>query len=345
MEALGDIPQAFTLEAEAVELPLRETFTISRGSRTTTALAHLRVTADGVTGVGEAAPMYYHGESAPGIVDWLRAHATDVIGADPYDYEGISRRFWALGGPPSALMAIDGALLDWVGRRHGIPVHRMLGVADRGAPTTYTISIDTVEGTKGRTERATRYAMLKVKVGGAGDLERIDAIREVTDVPLVVDGNEGWDLAAAETLMPALRERGVLMVEQPLPRADLEGYRALHAMPERLPVYWDESCQVLADVPKAVGLADGVNIKLAKCGGVRAGLQLVATARALGLGVMVGGMVESEIGIAAANVLAPLCDYVDLDGHLLVAESPLTGLGLDDEGRVVSAHGPGFGLA
>lgn len=343
MQALGDIPHPIELAAEAVELPLHETFTISRGSRTTTALAHLRLTAGGVTGIGEAAPMYYHGESAPGIVAWLDEHAAAVIGSDPYDYEGISRRFWALGGPPSALMAIDGALLDWVGRRHGIAVHRMLGVADRGVATTYTISIDSLDGTRDRTRRAAGYARLKIKVGGPGDLERLDAIRQITDVPLVVDGNEGWDLEAARELMPALRARGVVVVEQPLPRADLDGYRALHALADRVPVYWDESCQVLADVPRAVGLADGVNIKLAKCGGVRAGLALVAAARAHGLGTMVGGMVESEIGIAAANVLAPLVDHVDLDGHLLVDGSPMTGLGFSD-GAVVSSPGPGFGL-
>lgn len=332
------------IDVEALELPLARTFTIARGSRTTTALVHLRVRADGVTGVGEAAPMYYHGQSAPGIADWLREHAAHVVGDDLYDYVGVAARFAALDGPPPALMAIDGALLDWVGRRHGVAVHRMLGVPDRGAPTTFTISIDDVDATREQAHDAARYAALKVKVGGADDVARLDAIREVTDVPLVVDGNEGWDLPTARALMPELRERGVALVEQPLPRADVDGYRALHALPDRVPVYLDESCQVLADVPAAVGLADGVNIKLAKCGGVRAGLALVAAARAHGLGVMVGGMIESQLGIAAANVIAPLADHVDLDGHLLVASSTDEGLGFDERGAVVSAPGPGFGL-
>jgi L-alanine-DL-glutamate epimerase-like enolase superfamily enzyme len=240
-------------------------------------------------------------------------------------------------------MALDGALADWLGKRAGLPVWRLLGVADRTPPTSYTIGIDTVQGTADRTRRATGFEVLKVKVGGADDLARLHAVRDNTAARIRIDGNEGWTLETARELMPELVRMGIEFVEQPFPAEDLDAYRALRELPERLPVIIDEGCKDLASVAPIAAYADGVNIKLSKAGGLREGLRMVHAARALGLATMLGCMIESELGIALSAQLAPLVDYVDLDGHLLIEPGPWRGLGFAD-GRIVLSPAPGLGV-
>jgi L-alanine-DL-glutamate epimerase-like enolase superfamily enzyme len=182
-----------------------------------------------------------------------------------------------------------------------------------------------------------------VKVGGPDDLARLEAVRENTSARIRIDGNEGWTLETARELMPRLIELEVEFVEQPFPVGDLGSYTALRELPERIPVILDESCKDLADVAPAAAYADGINIKLAKSGGIREALRMIHAARALGLKVMLGCMIESELGIAQAAQVASLVDYVDLDGHLLISSKPFSGLGFRDGGVVASAE-PGLGV-
>jgi L-Ala-D/L-Glu epimerase len=294
---------------------------------------------DGLVARAEAAPVYYRGETAETAAAFL-GEAAARLGDDPFELEEIMAR---LEGDAAGRSALDAALHDWVGRRLGVPVWRLLGLPRRAPVTSYTISIDTLEGTRDRARRAQRFRALKVKVGGAEDLARLEAVRAESDAPLRVDANEGWTLEAARELVPALVELGVELIEQPFPAADLESFRALRELAPLPPVIVDEGCQDLGDVAPVAGYADGINVKLAKSGGLREALRMVHAARALGLRVMIGCMVESQLGVAPAAQIASLADWVDLDGYLLLADEPFRGLQLED-GRVLPSHGPGLGV-
>jgi L-Ala-D/L-Glu epimerase len=225
-----------------------------------------------------------------------------------------------------------------------VPLWRLLGLSPEAPPTSFTIGIDSLEGTRDRVRRARRFRALKIKVGGAEDLARVEAVREESDAPLRVDANEGWTLESARELMPELIRLGVEFVEQPFPAEDLESFRALRELSPRLPVIVDEGCHDLLDVAPAAGYADGINVKLAKSGGVREAVRMIHAARALGLRVMLGCMVESQLGVAPAAAIASLADWVDLDGHLLLADEPFTGLRFED-GRVLPGMDAGLGVA
>jgi L-Ala-D/L-Glu epimerase len=326
-------------------LTLAEKFTIARGSSTSEEVVVIELSHDGVTGYGEGAPVDYWGESAASMHAFLEQHAASVLGADPFALDRISRRLAELPGNTGAKMALDGALHDWIGKRCGQPWWRILG-ADRATmpPTSFTIGIDTVAGTTDRARRAAGYEVLKVKVGGPDDLARLEAIRSVNPARLRIDGNEGWTLDTARTLMPALVAMGVEFVEQPFPASDRASYLALRSQTPRIPVIIDEGCKNLASVAEIATYADGINIKLSKCGGIREAVRMIHAARALGLSIMLGCMIESELGISQAAQIAPFVDYVDLDGHLLITDGRFGGLGLAD-GRLVLSDAPGLGVA
>lgn len=335
-------------------LHLARTFTISRASRDVEEVVVVSLTRDGITGYGEGAPVDYHGETPESMLSFIQsAEVRAALGDDPFALEEISARLAALdgtaapGGPGStnsgARMALDGALHDWLGRRLGQPVWRLLGLSPVAPPTSFTIGIDTIAGTVERTRAATGFAVLKVKVGGPDDLERLRAIRTLSRARLRIDGNEGWDFDTARELMPRLVEMGVEFVEQPFPVADEDSYQKVRELPDRIPVIIDEGCLDARSVAAVAGYADGVNLKLAKTGGIREAVRAVHVARALGLKVMLGCMIESELGIAQAAQIASLVDYVDLDGHLLITDSPFAGLALT-EGRVVPTDQPGLGV-
>ena len=331
------------LRAHKVSLALTETFTIARHSRDVEQVVHVELEHDGVVGYGEGAPVDYWGETPESLLAFLREEAPELIGGDPYAHEYIGRRLARRPGEQGAKQAIDGALHDWLGKRLGEPVWRLFGLSPISPPTSYTIGIDTIEGTADRTRRAHGYHVLKLKLGGPDDLERLRTVRENTSARIRVDGNEGWTLETARELMPVLVEMGVEFVEQPFPAADLDSFLALREINPRIPVVIDEGVKDLLDVARVAGYADGINIKLAKSGGIREALRMIHAARALGLQVMLGCMIESELGIAAAAQIASLVDYVDLDGHLLISNSPFTGLGFR-EGGVVASADPGLGV-
>jgi L-alanine-DL-glutamate epimerase-like enolase superfamily enzyme len=327
------------LTTRTVSLALAEEFGIARGSRTHQDVVQVELEHDGTVGRGEAAPVYYRRET-PATASAFLAEAAHHLGDDPFALEEI---LGGLRGDAAGRSALDAALHDWVGRRLGLPVWRLLGLPRSAPVTSYTLGIDTLEGTRDRARRAAGFRALKVKVGGHADLARLEAVRAETDAPLRVDANEGWTLEEARSLVPALRDLSVELIEQPFPAADLESFRALRELSPRPPVIVDEGCHDLGDVAPVAGYADGINVKLAKAGGLREAVRMVHAARALGLSVMIGCMVESQLGVAPAAQIASLADWVDLDGHLLLADEPFRGLQFE-EGRVLPSHGPGLGV-
>jgi len=344
LSATRQTSRPLELRARTVNLALAEEFGISRGSRTTQEVVQLELEHERIVGRGEASPVSYHGESTASAARFLAETAPALIGDDPFAVEAIGARLADVDGNAAAKAAIDAALHDWIGKRLGVPVWRLLGLSPESPPTSYTIGIDSIHGTRDRVRRARGFRALKVKVGGPEDLARLEAVRAESAAPLRVDANEGWTLELASELMPALVELGVEFVEQPFPAGDLDSFRALRELAPRPPVVVDEGCQDLSDVAGIATYAEGINVKLAKSGGIREAVRMIHAARALGLHVMLGCMIESQLGVAPAAAIASLADWTDLDGHLLLADEPYSGLRLVD-GRVLPNEEPGLGVS
>ncbi len=329
------------LSARIVPLELAETFVISRGATDAEHVAQVEVRHGDVSGFGEAAPVDYHGETAESALAYLEEHA-DLLGDDPFALDEIESRL-----PPrewAARAAIDAALHDLQGKLLGLPVWRLLGLRRAGPPTSWTIWLGDPDDMGRRAAKATGFARLKLKLGGGDglDVERVRAVRAVTDVPLQVDVNEGWSFDEAGDALPQLGELGVQYCEQPLPEGDADGPRLKPLSP--VPIYVDEDCHHLGDVARCAERAHGINIKLAKSGGIREAMRMANAARALGLGVMLGCMIESGLGISAAAQIASLCDHVDLDGNLLIADDPWPGVEFVN-GVQLPPNRPGLGVS
>jgi L-alanine-DL-glutamate epimerase-like enolase superfamily enzyme len=332
------------IRARTSTLPLAHTFAISRRSSDSAEVVQVEIEHDGLVGLGEAAPIYYNSEEPAGGVEFLLEEAQALVaGESPFDLELIGDRLADVDGQMAAKAALDGALHDWVGKRLGVPVWQLLGLTPDAPPTSYTVAIASIDETRERAREAAGFRALKLKVGTPEDLERLRAVREETPVPLRVDANEGWTLETARELVPELVALGVELIEQPFPAGDEDSLAALAELHPRPPIVLDESCHDLGDVAPAARHADGINIKLAKAGGLREAMRMIHAARALGLRVMLGCMVESQLAVAPAAHIASLVDWVDLDGHLLLAEQPFTGLELVD-GRVLPPEAPGLGV-
>ena len=328
--------------ARVVTLRLAETFVIARGASDEVEVVEAAVEHAGVTGYGEAAPIGRYGESAESALTLLEASA-DLVGDDPFALEAIAARLAEWEGEQAAKAALDAALHDLCGKLLGIPVWRWLGLGRAGPPTSWTIWLGDPDDMARRAERVgERFHRLKLKLGGGDglDVDRVRAVRAVAAVPLQVDVNECWSLDEAVDALPQLDALGVEYCEQPLPAGDAGGAELKPRSP--IPIYVDEDCHTLADVAACAERAHGINIKLAKSGGIREALRMIHAARALGLGVMLGCMVESGLGIAPAAQIASLCDHVDLDGNLLLAEDPWPGVELVD-GVQLPPERPGLG--
>jgi L-Ala-D/L-Glu epimerase len=333
------------VSARIVRLDLAETFVIAREEQDSADVVHLEVRYDGVVGHGEAAPIERYGESAASALAFVEEHG-GLLGDDPFALEEIGGRLAEAPGEQAAKAALDSALHDLQGRLVGLPAWRLLGLRRTGPPTSWTIWLGDPDEMARRAERAARdgrFRRLKLKLGGSDglDVERVHAVRSITHLPLQVDVNEWWALDEALDALPRLAELGVEYVEQPLRAGDDGGAQLRERSP--VPIYVDEDCHTLADVARCAEIAHGVTIKLAKAGGIREATRMAHVARALGLGVMLGCMIESGLGIAAGCCVAPLCDYVDLDGNLLLAEDPRPGVELVD-GVQVPSDAPGLGV-
>ena len=330
------------VRAEIVRLVLGETFVISRESQDWADVVHVTLSHEGTEGQGEAAPIERYGESAESAHAFVKEHGR-LVGDDPFALEEIGVRLAAIPGEQAAKCALDAALHDLQGKLLGITVNRLLGLPREGPPTSWTVWLGDPDDMARRAEAAApRFRRLKLKLGGGDglDVERVRAVRGVTDLPLMVDVNEWWSLDEALDACEALSSLGVEYVEQPLPAGDPGGAELRRRA--SLPIYVDEDCHTLADVAGCAEVAHGVNIKLAKSGGIREAIRMTHAARALGLGVMLGCMVESGLGIAAGCAVAPLCDHVDLDGNLLLASDPAPGPSFVD-GVQVASEGVGLG--
>ena len=334
---------ALELTHRPAVLRLAQPFTISRSTSVEEPVLWVEVRKDGIAGYGEAQPQDHYGETLESASAFLD-RAGEELGSDPFALEQIGERLAEHPGEQAAKAAIDAALHDLCGKLVGQPVWRLLGLPATGPPTSWTIWLGEPDDMAQRAEAVgERFRRLKLKLGGRDglDVERVRAVRRVTDLPLQVDVNEYWELEEARENLAGLAELGVQYVEQPLPAGDPAGSRLKEASP--VAIYVDEDCHTLADVAACGDRAHGINIKLAKSGGIREAVRMAHAARALGLGVMLGCMIESGLGIAAACQVASLCDHVDLDGNLLLAEDPWPGVAFT-EGVQLPAEEPGLGV-
>ena len=333
------------IESAIVRLNLRHTWTTVMSSSQYRETVFVRYTRDGVTGVGEGAPIVRYNENAKDAAAAVESVRPFLAEADPWEFSktmaGVSAR---VNGQWAAKAAIDIALMDWIGQRLGIPLYRYFGLDPRDAQiTTFSIGIDTPEITRQKVREAATYPVLKIKVGLDTDEATIAAVRSVTDKPLRVDANEGWkDKEAAARKIAWLAKQGVEFIEQPMPAAMIEETRWLHERVS-IPIVADEACAHPADIPKLVGAYDGINVKLDKCGGVLEAHRMIGMAKALGMKTMLGCMISSSVSVTSAAHLSPLVDYADLDGNLLISNDPYTGVKVE-RGKLILPERPGLGL-
>jgi L-Ala-D/L-Glu epimerase / N-acetyl-D-glutamate racemase len=352
----------FRLDLRTLVLPLRDPFVIARSSHgegraVTTVIAELRDDADGAdgpVGLGEGYPDPYYGDTpatmaavAPRLLDALEPVAADLRGpvadarAGLEAAEGLMTA--SIGHHGAIKCAIDIALHDLVGKRLGLPIRALLGVEGEIPPTDFTLGLDEPAVVAGRAKRAAAFPALKIKVGGPADLATLEAVRAVYGGPIRVDANTGWTLDGAEAMLPDLVRLGVELIEQPFPARRLDLLRRLQER-SPLPLVADESAVTIEDLDALVGVVAGVNVKLAKCGGVGPARRMLERARALGLRTFLGCMEETAITIAASAAVSPLAEWVDLDGCLLLDDDPVDGLELGSDKRWQLGGAPGLGV-
>jgi L-alanine-DL-glutamate epimerase-like enolase superfamily enzyme len=345
-ETAGQAKTAGSVQTEIVRLNLRHTWATTMSASTYRDTLHLRYSRQGITGIGEGAPIVRYHESAESAQKAVASVAPYLSGADPMQFEKVmSEVFRRLPGEWAGKAAIDIALMDWVGKKLGVPLYRYFGLDAGDAPvTTFSIGIDTPEITRQKVREAEAYPVLKIKVGLDSDEQTLAAVRSVTRKPIRVDANEGWtDREVAVRKIDWLAKQGVEFVEQPMAADRIEDLRWIHDR-SSLPIIGDESCQRASDIPSLVGVFHGVNVKLDKAGGILQAYRMIQIAKALGFKTMLGCMVSSSCSVTAAAHLSPLVDYADLDGNLLIANDPYKGVTVQN-GKLILPDRPGLGLA
>ncbi|HEX6307662.1 MAG TPA: dipeptide epimerase [Longimicrobiales bacterium] len=344
---------AFHIRHEVLELTTKHAFHIARAAAPPVRrTVWVRVTdEEGNEGWGEAAANAYYGETADTVTALLPVYerALNSSGGHAGDPLGLERLESALEGAvgrnPAARAALSAALHDLAGKRLGIPVWRLFGLDAEGSPlSSFTIGIDEPAVMLQKLEEAAAYPILKVKVGTADDRAILELMRKhAPDKQIRIDANTAWSLKQALALLPLLEELAIELIEQPFKAEDIASFRVLRER-SAIPIVADESCRVSADVPRLVGAVDGINIKLEKCGSLREALRMVHVARAHHLKVMIGCMLCSTLGIAAAMQIAPLVDWADLDGAVLLNVDPFAGPSMDERGVLELSHDPGLGV-
>ncbi len=333
------------LSWEPYELQLRHVFTVASYSRTTTPDVQVKIEYDGFTGYGEASMPPYLGQTVQSVCSFLEKVDLSQF-ADPFCIDDILTYVDSLSpGDTAAKAAVDIALHDLVGQLLGQPWYRIWGLDAAKAPdTTFTIGIDTADVVREKTrECASQFNILKVKVGLENDMEMIRAIRDVTMLPLAVDANQGWkDREKALEEIFWLKEQGIVMVEQPMPKERIDDNAWLTER-SPLPIFADEAIQRLKDIPSIKGAYTGINIKLMKCTGMREAWKMANYAHAEGMRVMVGCMTETSCAVTAAAQLSPIVDFADLDGNLLISNDRFRGMEVVN-GKITLPDRPGLGL-
>lgn len=322
----------------------RHAFTLSRESIREKQTFFIELQHRGVTGRGEAAPIVRFGETPESCRDALE-HIIGTMPESPVHYEALIRSMEPTApNAPAARAAFDAAIMDWVGHSSRAPLFKIWNVDPESMPpTSMTVAIDAPDRVRQRAREASDFMVLKLKLGGKEDRAMVKAVRDVTDVVIRGDANEGYpDRETALREIDWLAAHGVELVEQPLPADRIDDMIWLKQR-SPLPLIADEAFMQSRDLPNVAEAYDGINVKLVKCGGTLAAREAIAAARALGLKVMLGCTIESSLGIAAAAHLAPLADYVDLDGNLLIANDPFDGHPVV-EGRIKLRDAPGLGI-
>ncbi len=340
----SNISGRLNLSFEPFELQLKHAFTLATSSRTTTPVMITKLEYDGYTGYGEASMPPYLGESHKTAGDFLSQVDLSAFG-DPYLIEDILEYVDSIApGNYAAKASVDIALHDLIGRILDVPLYKLWGLdPDKTPNTSFTIGIDTSEVIRQKVEEASGFKILKVKLGGANDKEMINTVREMTDIPLCVDVNQGWkDKKEALDMIFWLKEKGVVFVEQPFPKENRDDSAWLTEN-SPLPVIADEAVQRLSNLIDLKGVYSGVNIKLMKCTGLREAWKMINYASAVGMTVMLGCMTETSCGVSAASQLSPLVDFADLDGNLLISNDIFEGVKVVD-GKIILPDKPGIGV-
>jgi L-Ala-D/L-Glu epimerase len=332
------------LSTERLELQTAFAFRIAHGPERAHVNTLVRIEHDGVVGLGEASPAHYYGES-PALGEAALEAWKPVLGEDPFAIQAIEERLdRTLDGQRAARAALEMALWDWVGKRLGVPVWRLFGLDRAAAPLScVTLGMADREEMERKLQTVIDFPILKVKLGRPEDIENLEWIRARYRGLVRVDANASWSPADAVRALRRIERLEIELVEQPVPRHDLDGLRWVRDR-SGIPVFADESCHDPSDIANLAGRVDGVNLKLMKAGGLRRMRDTLVAARAHGLKVMLGSMVESSLALSAAAQLAPLADYLDLDGHWLLARDPFRGAPAE-RGAIILSDAPGLGVA
>lgn len=329
-----------SIALERLALHLRHTFTIARTSEDVATTVLVKLTADGLVALGEASPIERYSETVDQVSDLLRTLPLDGVNLWHFDdtLDLLPKRAYG------ARCALDLALHDLAGKRLGVPIYQLLGLnPERALETSFTIGIADVEKTVQKTKEARHLPILKVKLGGGKEVETLEAIRSVYGGRIRLDANEGWTPEGAVSMLKTLVRFDIEFCEQPIPAGHPEQLRFVKEH-SPVPIFVDEDSRTLDDVARLHGCVDGINIKLVKCGGMRAGIAMIHAARALGMKIMIGCMIESSVLATAAAHLTPLVDYADIDGPLLITDDPFEGVRYDGA-RLRLPESPGLGVA
>jgi len=333
------MPSPLRLSVENLELPLVHPFKITRGEESVARTSIFRLRCNGLEGLGEAAPIARYHESVETVQRWFEEHP--ISGDDPYRIDDLLE-----GIPPAARCGLDIALHDLIGKDTGKPLYGLLGLDPQKTPlTSFTVGIADPEKTLQKVAEIVSHPVMKVKLGLGNpeqEIETIEAIRSKYTGAIRIDANEGWTPESAVQILKELERLDIEFCEQPIPAGSPEKLRYIREH-VKTPIVTDEDSKDASDLPALYGCVDGINIKLVKCGGIRGALAMVHTARAMGLKIMLGCMVESAVLSTAAAHISPLVDWADIDGPFLTAKDPFTGVTYD-RGKLVLPDGPGLGV-
>jgi L-alanine-DL-glutamate epimerase-like enolase superfamily enzyme len=332
------------LSYKKFDLKLKHTFTISRSSRDVVPIILTQLNHDGIIGYGESSPNVRYHEDSDSVIKFLDKLDLTRF-KEPFEYNAIFEYIDNLtNADPSAKASIDIAIYDWIGKKLNIPLYKMWGLDKNKTPyTSYTIGIDKPEVVEQKVREVEEFPILKIKVGTDSDKEMMDTIRKVTKKPIRVDANEGWkSKELAFERIKWLQGEGVEFIEQPMPAAQIDDIKWLRDKID-FPIIADEAVTKVSDIPILATAYDGINIKLQKCNGIHNAIKMITLARSLNMKIMMGCMIESNVGISAAAHLSPLIDYADLDGNILINNDPFDGVTFE-KGKIILNDRPGLGV-